>query len=107
VTIAGRLYVDGAVGSATNADQLLPDVKNGDVSEVLLVSAAGFGTAAQALWAEATAAEVEALRSAGARVTVVPAGAGGEAAMGPDPMSPAGAPLAVVAGRSAGRRALG
>jgi NTE family protein len=104
VLVGGRPHLDGALGSATNAGVVLGDVKDGEVDHVLVVTAAGFGTAAYPLWAEALAAEVEELTAAGAEVTVLEAGAGDRAAMGPDPMSAAGAVLAVTAGRDAGRR---
>jgi NTE family protein len=103
VTINGDLHLDGALGSGTNAATLLPDVKDGDVDHVVIVSPGGFGTAAHRLWTDALATEVALLRAAGAGVTVVTPGASGEAAMGPDPMSDAGALLAMTAGRQTGR----
>jgi NTE family protein len=106
VTIDGVPYVDGAVGSATNADLLLADVKDGLVDEVVVCSATRRGPAASpvdALWAAALDAEVAALTDAGARVVVHAAGHTEQVAMGPDPMSGASAALAVTAGREAGR----
>ncbi len=104
VTVHGRPHVDGALGSATNADLLLGDVKDGVVGHVLVVASPAYATALDELWAAALEAEVDDLRAAGARVTVLRPGAGDRAAMGPDPMSGALAGLAVAAGREAGRR---
>jgi NTE family protein len=105
VGVAGIPHVDGALGSATNADLLLGDVKDGEVAHVLVVDPAGRGTKLDRLWGDALDDEVAALTAAGAAVTVVRAGHSDHAAMGPDPMSGALASLAVVAGRQAGARA--
>jgi NTE family protein len=105
VTLGGRPHVDGALGSATNADVLLADVKDGQVDHVLVVSPAGGATMIDRLWAAMLEGEVAALTAAGAAVTVIAAGHTDLAAMGPDPMSGAMASLAVAAGRSTGARA--
>jgi NTE family protein len=67
VTIDGRRYVDGALGSATNADVL--------TGEVIVVAPFGDGRVDQ-LWREALAREVEALEAGGSRVTVIDAATG-------------------------------
>ena len=105
VAIAGRANVDGALGSATNADLLLRDVKDGEVGHVLVVAPAGHATGLERLWGAALDAEVAAVADAGAAVSVVRAGHSDLAAMGPDPMSGAMATLAVAAGRAAGAHA--
>ena len=88
VTVHGRPHVDGALGSATNADLLLGDVKDGDVDHVLVVAAPAYASVLDRLWAAALDAEVDGLRAAGARVGVAPRRRRGDrAAMGPDPMS--------------------
>jgi NTE family protein len=105
VTIGGRPHVDGAIGSATNADLLLGDVKDGEVDHVVIVSPTGGATALERLWTAALDDEVTMLQAAGATVSVVRAGHAGLAAMGPDPMSGTMAALAVDAGLAAGARA--
>lgn len=107
VGVGGRPHVDGAVGSATNADELLGDVKDGAIDHVLVVDPNGRGTRLDRLWGDALDEEVAALGDAGAAVTVVRAGHSDHAAMGPDPMSGAMASLAVTAGRVAGALATG
>jgi NTE family protein len=67
VTIGGRAYVDGALGSATNADVLR--------GEVIVIAAFGDGRV-DALWREALAREVAALEDDGSRVTVIDAAPG-------------------------------
>jgi len=103
VQVHGRPHVDGALGSATNADVLLADVKDGEVDRVLVVAAPASGSVLDRLWAAALDAGVDTLRAAGARVGVLRPASGDRAAMGPDPMSSTLAGLAVVAGREAGR----
>jgi len=102
VGVGGRPHVDGALGSATNADLLLRDVKNGEIDRVLVVDPAGRGTTLERLWGDALDDEVAVLTDAGAEVGVVHAGHSDLAAMGPDPMSGAMAAIAVTAGRTAG-----
>jgi NTE family protein len=67
VTIGGREYVDGALGSATNADVLS--------GEVYVIAALGDGPV-ERLWREALEAEVDALERAGSSVTVIDAAPG-------------------------------
>jgi len=102
VGLGGRPHVDGALGSATNADLLLGDVKDGEVDHVLVVDPGGRATMLDRLWGAALEDEVAVLSDAGAAVTVVRAGHSDHAAMGPDPMTDAMAALAVTAGRTAG-----
>jgi NTE family protein len=99
VTIRGRRYVDGALGSATNADVLARD----DASLVLIVTAVPaerLERGPERFWQEALDAEIAVL---GDRVVVVHPLAAERAAMGDDPMSGATAALAVAAGRRRGR----
>jgi NTE family protein len=107
VGVGGRPHVDGAVGSATNADELLGDVKDGAIDHVVVLDPNGRGTKLDRLWGDALDEELAALGDAGAAVTVVRAGHSGHAAMGPDPMGGAMASLAVTAGREAGALATG
>jgi NTE family protein len=102
VGLGGRPHVDGALGSATNADLLLGDVKDGEVAHVLVVDPGGRDTMLDRIWGAALEDEVAVLTDAGAAVTLVRAGHSDLAAMGPDPMSGAMAALAVTAGRTAG-----
>jgi NTE family protein len=67
VTIAGRRYVDGALGSATNADVLR--------GEVIVVAPLGDGPVDR-LWREALEREVETLERDGNSVTVIDAAPG-------------------------------
>ncbi len=85
VQIGDRRFIDGALGSATNADLL--------VGAAIVV--APFATDDR-LWAPALREEVARLDD----VTVIHAGPADLAAMGPDPMSGATAALAVAAGRA-------
>jgi NTE family protein len=101
VTIDGRRFVDGALGSATNADALV----GVDAAVVLVIT----GAPAQAtergperFWREALDDEMAALEGAGHEVVVVHASPAEQAAMGDDPMSAATAHLAVAAGRQRG-----
>lgn len=67
VTIDGRPYIDGALGSATNADVLR--------GEVIVIAPLGDGPADR-LWREALASEVSTLEREGSRVTVIDAAPG-------------------------------
>jgi len=100
VEIAGRPYIDGALGSATNADALA-----GAASLIVIVAALSVDAAdgLDRLWLAALDDEVERLERAGHAVVVVPASREDREAMGPDPMSGATAPMAVAAGRERGR----
>ena len=102
VTIDGRVFVDGALGSATNADALA----GGDATRVLIIT----GVPEQPdepgpdrFWREALDDEVAALERAGHAVVVVHATPAEREAMGEDPMSGAAADRAVDAGRRRGR----
>jgi len=92
ITVNGRRLIDGAVGSATNADLALAT----PARTVIVIASFGLE-----LWAAALEREVQALRTAGREVLVIRPGETDEAAMGPDPMSAATAPLAVAAGMEA------
>lgn len=87
VTIGGRRFVDGALGSATNADLL-------DGYAVVIAPFPAHPTnEVEALW-------LAALRTEVTDGLVIDAGPADVTAMGPDPMSGATAPLAVAAGRA-------
>lgn len=90
VTIGGRRFVDGALGSATNAD-LLP----GDDRIVIVPLPARATNLVEALWRAALEAEV-------ADGLVIDADEASVAAMGGDPMSGASAGIAVTAGYARG-----
>jgi NTE family protein len=90
VPIGSRRYIDGALGSATNADL----AGRGAVVIAPLPRAASGGV--EALWIAALQAELRVLGDA----LLIDAGPEDVAAMGPDPMSGATAPLAVAAGRA-------
>jgi NTE family protein len=84
ITIAGRRYIDGAVGSATNA-HLAAGAKWAIV--VTPTPANPPPNTLFALWDAALEYEVRRLESAGTRVSLVRAGDADDAAMGPDLMS--------------------
>jgi NTE family protein len=93
VTIGGRRHIDGALGSATNADLLT------GLAIIVAPLPAVATNAAEALMLAALRAEVAVLD----RPVVIDARPQDLAAMGPDPMSGATASLAYAAGREAGR----
>ena len=102
ITVGGRLCVDGALGSATNADL----VAGSDASVVLVITATSADPPAAGpdrLWLAALREELAALEAAGHHVVLAQAGTADLDAMGADPMSPASAPRAVAAGRARGR----
>jgi NTE family protein len=106
VTVGGRPFVDGALGSATNADALAGVA----ASLTIIVTPVAAGPAApgpERVWLAALRDEVAALERVGRHVVVVHASPQERAAMGPDPMSGASAPLAVAAGRERGRAIAG
>lgn len=96
VSIGGRRLIDGALGSATNADLLTAAV----VIVIVPLDLDEPSTLVEQLWAEALRAELETLQQAGREVLVIDARPDDLAAMGPDPMSGANAALAVAAGRA-------
>jgi NTE family protein len=102
VTVGGRSYVDGALGSATNAD-VLDDVAAPQAIVIAPFPDDPAAAGPERLWLAALHAEVAWLEAAGRRVTVVHARREDLAAMGPDPMSSATAHLAVAAGAGRGR----
>ena len=102
VSVGGRPFIDGALGSATNADVMAGT----DAPLVLVVTAVPAERAERGperFWQEALDDEVATLEAAGHRVVVVHPLAAERAAMGEDPMSGATADLAVAAGRRRGR----
>jgi len=102
VTVGGRRFIDGALGSATNADLLAGT----DASVVLVIAALPAERAERGPereWEEALDDEVGTLEAAGQHVVVVHPQPAERAAMGEDPMSAATADLAVAAGRRRGR----
>jgi NTE family protein len=101
VRVGGRLCIDGALGSATNAD-LLADLPASRVVIVTpLPSEAPAGP--ERLWLDALHEEVDALERIGHDVVVVQASAADREAMGPDPLSGATAVPAAAAGLARGR----
>lgn len=101
VRAGGAWCVDGALGSATNADALL-DLPAGTAVVITAAADARRG-GLDALWADALAQEAARLRGAGWHVVLVAAGADDHRAMGPDPLLAADPPAAVAAGRRRGR----
>jgi NTE family protein len=99
VDVGGRPYIDGALGSASNADALA-NVAAALTIVVTPLPAEG-AEGHEGLWLAALRDEVAALERAGHRVAVIHASPEDRAAMGPEPMSAATAPLAVAAGRAA------
>jgi NTE family protein len=99
VTIDGRACMDGAVGSATNADIAAA----AGTARIVVLDPNGGDSPLDRLWADALRAEVAALERRGIAVDVIAADAAARAAMGPQVMSAAGAPRAVAAGRATGR----
>jgi NTE family protein len=102
VDIGGRPFIDGALGSATNADALAGIAASLTIV-VTPVPVDVVERGPERLWLTALYDEVAALERAGHDVAVVHASPDDRAAMGPDPMSGATAHLAVVAGRERGR----
>jgi NTE family protein len=101
VSIAGRLFVDGALGSATNADALA----GLEATRVLIITAVPtepVERGPERVWLEALADEVAVLEGAGHEVVLVQATPAERQAMGDDPMSGATAGLALAAGRRRG-----
>jgi NTE family protein len=102
IMVSGRAFIDGALGSATNADVLAGT----DASRVLVITAVPAERVEhgpERFWQEALDDEVAALETAGHRVVVVHPQPAERTAMGEDPMSGATADLAVAAGRRRGR----
>ncbi len=102
VTVGGRPFIDGALGSATNADALA----GADASLVFVITAVPAERVEhgpERFWQEALADELAVLESAGHRVVAVHPLAEERAAMGGDPMSGATADVAATAGRRRGR----
>lgn len=100
ITLLGRRYMDGAIGSATNADLAA------GADRVVVVTP----TPAEppdgtlfAVWDVALRRELEGLRAGGAEVVAIRAGAEDLEAMGPDLMSGERAAAAFAAGRLRGR----
>jgi NTE family protein len=101
VTFGGLTCIDGALGSATNADL----VSSRDTPLVIVITATPADPPASGpdrLWLAALGEEVDELERAGHHVALVQAGEADLAAMGPDPISAVGAPSAVIAGRARG-----
>ena len=99
IPIGGRRYIDGAVGSATNADLAL-------ARTVLVVSGIGQKPrprTPEPLWADALEREVATLEASGREVVVVRPGEADVAGMADDPMSSEGALPTLAAGRLAGK----
>jgi NTE family protein len=99
VAIGGRRYIDGAVGSATNADLAL------SAARVLIVTPTPAQPPArtlESLWDAALDDEVRRLRAAGGDVVAIRATSADLDAMGPDLMSGAQAARAFAAGVARG-----
>jgi len=104
ITVGGRRLIDGAVGSATNADVVLPGDRPAERAVVIAALPAGPGYEKLArLWDEALRAELWELDAAGVETYIVRASTPEIDVMGPDLMSGGAAPLAVRAGQRAGR----
>ena len=104
VSIAGRRLIDGAVGSATNADVVL-DIDR-PIDRVVVIAATPVATAGSKLaqlWDEALRAELWQLDAAEMETYIVRASVAELELMGPDMMSGGAAPLAVRAGHRAGQ----
>jgi NTE family protein len=102
VRLRTRQLIDGAIGSATNADVAIDET----IDRVLIVAALpddGDHPTLTELWNDALRRELAELDAAGIEVYIVLATAADLEAMGPDLMSGAQAALAVTAGRRAGR----
>ncbi len=97
VDVGGRPFIDGALGSASNADVLAGVA----VSLTIVVTPVPIEATEgpERLWLAALRDEVAGLERA---VVVIHASPEDRAAMGPDPMSGAAAPAAVAAGRGRG-----
>ncbi|MDA0165704.1 patatin-like phospholipase family protein [Solirubrobacter ginsenosidimutans] len=106
VTIGGRPLIDGALGSATNADALA-GIDAWLTIIITPVAADPAATGPERLWLTALREEVAGLERHGRNVVVVHASIEEREAMGPDPMSAATAPLAMAAGRERGRAVAG
>ena len=93
-------YMDGAVGTATNAD-----VASGAERVVIVTPnpAEATGNALFSIWQEALEEEIEALERAGSEVLLVQAGPDDQAAMGLEFMSGDRSREAFAAGQSRGR----
>jgi NTE family protein len=100
IGLAGRRLIDGALGSATNAD-LVPDGVELALVIVATPSRPEPGSL-DAFWNAALASECAALAERRIKVAVVHPSASAAEAMGDDLMSTAGAPRAVSAGRRQG-----
>jgi NTE family protein len=102
VDVGGRPCIDGALGSATNADALA------GVAAMLTIIVTPVPSVVvepgpERFWLAALRDEIADLERAGHAVVVVHASTEDRAAMGPDPMSGATAPSALAAGREHGR----
>jgi NTE family protein len=103
VQTKGRRLMDGAVGSATNADAAV------GAARIVIVTPTPPDLAPDtlfALWKAALEDELTLLREAGADVVLVAAGVADQEAMGPDMLSGARAGQAFAAGRRSGAAAL-
>jgi NTE family protein len=100
VALAGRRLIDGALGSATNADLVSDDA--GVALVIVATPLRAEPRTLEAFWNEALATEFATLASRRIKFAVVHASASAVEAMGDDLMSAAGAPAAVSAGRTQG-----
>ena len=104
VRLRSRLLIDGAIGSATNADAAVDG--DGAVERVVIVAALpddGHHPTLARLWDEALRRELAELDAEGVEICLIRATTADLAAMGPDPLNGGRAALAVTAGREAGR----
>lgn len=99
VAIGDGRYMDGAVGSATNADV----AAGADRVVIVTPNPEAPANTLFSIWQEALEEEIEALERAGSDVLLVQAGPEDQAAMGPDFMSAERAGEAFAAGQSRGR----
>jgi NTE family protein len=104
ITVAGRRLMDGAIGSATNADAVLDSAER--VDRVVIIAGLPIGPPYERLgrlWDEALRGELWQLDSAGIETYIVRATPRDLEAMGPDMVSGNAGPTAVLAGRRAGQ----
>ena len=104
VRLRRRWLVDGAIGSATNADAAVDG--DGAVERVIIVAALpddGHHPTLARLWDDALRRELAELDAEGVEICIIRATTADLTAMGPDPLSDGRAAPAVTAGREAGR----
>ena len=102
IEIGGRALIDGAVGSTTNADVMLQR-EHELTRAIIIVASPNDSPGLAALWEDALRSELWELDAAGIETYMVRASDADLEAMGPSFMDGGQGPLAVRAGREAGR----